>query len=330
MGFNRNRAALLNMIGRMPFGRRTARRSLPLSEQDYVGFPLPVNLPAAPHGNCLIWVASLNDDGYGIGTFPSGEKLAHREAFLSSRGYAGENVLHLCHRPYCIQPSHLYTGSKRDNADDRRLRLADSLELELELVSRASDEVRKAAPFRLLSPKSHQLPLVTPDVAHDCEFIVPAGDERVCSICSEPQSAVFRGEPRVPDWQPDDIDRNKSSVVNNSRRFTDLGAFTVESNIATQIDLPMTRAERRRVEREQRKLAKKGRYDKPVLLSSFTHLIGPDGLHIQGEIPALNIPGSGVLVCVATTRPVPQALASHLAKQRLSKAEAPLECVRPC
>lgn len=49
---SQNRAALLKMIDAMPFDRRKGK-SFPLSEQDYVGFPLPRNLQAAPHGDYL-------------------------------------------------------------------------------------------------------------------------------------------------------------------------------------------------------------------------------------------------------------------------------------
>ena len=311
---NQNRAALLNMIDAMPSYKRKGR-SFPLSEQDYVSFPLPRNLIAAPHGDCLIWVASLNDDGYGVGTFPSGEKLAHREAFRDSRGYAGENVLHLCHRPYCIQPSHLYAGSKQDNADDRRLRETNSPP-PWDLFMRAANEVQKAAGFRWPCPKVQQTPMISIDINHDCEFIVPAGTEKICSICSKPQSPEFRGDPTLPDLQPEDTDRNRSAVVTTSRRFTDLGGLTVESNIATKSHLPKTRAERRRIEMKQRKFAKKRDAGEPVLLGSTSFLVGPDGLCVQGETPSLNLPGPGFVVWAASSRPVSPELASYLEKQR--------------
>lgn len=309
-----NRAALLHMIDAIPAYMRKGQ-SFHINEQDYVGVPLPRNLTPAPHGDCLIWLASLNDDGYGVGTFPSGEKLAHREAFRDSRGYSGENILHLCHRPYCIQPSHLYAGSKQDNADDRRLRQTNSPP-PWDLFMRANDEVRKALKFRWPCPEVQRRPLISTDVSHDCEFIVPAGYEKICSICSEPQSQELRGDPTLPDFQPGDTDRNRSAVVATSRRFTDLGGFTVESNIATKIDMPKTRAESRRIEMKQRKFAKKRDADKPVLLDSTTHLVGPDGLRVQGETPPLNIPGPGFVVWAVSSRPVSPELATHLDKKR--------------
>ena len=304
------------MIDAMPFNRRKGK-SAPLSERDYVGFPLPRNLPAAPHGNCLIWLGSLNVDGYGAGTFPSGEKLAHREAFRDSRGYAGENVLHLCHRPYCIQPSHLYAGSKQDNADDRRLRQL-NFPSDWPLFERAADEVRKAARYQWSRPKVQQAPMLSTDVDHDCEFVVPAGREKICSICSEPESPQLRGGPALPAFQPDNADINKSQVIATNRRFTDVRGFTVESNTAVSIEVPTTRAEKRRFDRKQRKLAKRKDADKPRLLSTHSGLIGPDGLHIQDDMP-VDVQGPGFVVWTADIRPVPPELAAHSAKQRGSR-----------
>ncbi len=308
---NQNRAALLDMVDSFPSSRRKGETTI--GEQDYVGFPLPNNLSAAPQGDCLIWVGSLNKDGYGTGTFPSGQKLAHRESFRVSRGYAGENVLHLCHRPYCIQPSHLYDGSKLDNSDDRRLRLDDFPQWES--FERASGKVHEAAKYRWSCPRVLQPPMISTNVNHDCEFIIPAGSERICSICSEPRSPTLRGNSKLPDMQPEDTDSNSYTVVRRSKQFTDLGtAGTLESNMTTQLNMAKNRAERRRIEREQRKIAKKWTSGEPRLIASHSNLIGPDGL--SGELKVPPLPGPAVLLVTGTVRPVPEPLASHLAERR--------------
>ena len=51
--------------------------------------------------------------------YPSGTR--HRVAYMQSRGLGAldSDVLHLCGRPYCVQPGHLYLGNAQDNADDR-------------------------------------------------------------------------------------------------------------------------------------------------------------------------------------------------------------------
>ena len=30
------------------------------------------------------------------------------------------NILHICHKPFCVQPSHLYEGDSRENAEDSK------------------------------------------------------------------------------------------------------------------------------------------------------------------------------------------------------------------
>ena len=77
--------------------------------------PPPVNnyLPAA--GPCLLWRGPLTSGGYAQGQ-------RHRQAYLEANrlGHTPHNINHLCHRPFCVQPGHLYEGDAQDNADDRR------------------------------------------------------------------------------------------------------------------------------------------------------------------------------------------------------------------
>ena len=84
---------------------------------------LTLNLQVHPAGDCLIWLWRLNAGGYGTASFPDQERLAHRQAFTQSRRCPTDlNVLHLCHRPFCVQPSHLYDGSAKENSQDRQVR----------------------------------------------------------------------------------------------------------------------------------------------------------------------------------------------------------------
>ena len=77
--------------------------------------PPPVNnhLPAA--GDRLLWRGPLTGGGYAQGQ-------RHRQAYLEANrlGHTTHNINHLCHRPFCVQPGHLYEGDAQDNADDRR------------------------------------------------------------------------------------------------------------------------------------------------------------------------------------------------------------------
>ena len=308
-----HRASLLNMVEGMPSNRRRGKAAI--GDQDYIAFPLPLNLHVPPHGDCLIWVGSLDDGGYGTGTFPSVEKRAHREAFRMSRSYVADgDVLHLCHRPYCIQPSHLYDGSKQDNSDDASLRRDDFPRWES--FERASTEAQQAAKYRWPSPKNQQPPMISVGVRHDCEFILPAGIEKLCSICGEPQTVKFRGDTKLPDMQPVDTDRNSYVVVEQKRRFTDLDTGTLESNMKVELHMPKNRAERRRIERSSRKLEKKARRTgEPILLGSGRGLMGPDGSRFSGELPG-GVAGPALVVWTMQKRPIPQPMADEMARLR--------------
>ena len=87
------------------------------------GHPMQVNSPFFIQGHCLVWKYNLNRDGYGYLTIDGEQWLAHRTVFIQTQGTIpeGMQINHLCNRPYCVQPSHLYAGSKQDNRDDFRI-----------------------------------------------------------------------------------------------------------------------------------------------------------------------------------------------------------------
>lgn len=70
---------------------------------------------------CLPWAGARNRQGYGrTGT----GKLAHRAAWEAAHGPVPEGlcVLHHCDNPPCVNPEHLYVGTRADNARDSLLR----------------------------------------------------------------------------------------------------------------------------------------------------------------------------------------------------------------
>lgn len=110
-----------DLLGRKRQPRGTVRE---LVEDDYLGIPTPVNNPFiyAGVGECLIWLWGMNRGGYGLLSFEGRSYLAHRVAFEQSRGIVADGQInHLCNRPFCLQPAHLYEGDAQDNADDRLL-----------------------------------------------------------------------------------------------------------------------------------------------------------------------------------------------------------------
>ena len=105
-----------------PVGMRRQYGAGPLDYGlDCVPAPVPSNAssPGLPAGVlCWLWRWGLNAGGYGI---IDGRK-AHVESYTLSRGEPakpGLDILHLCDRPYCLQPGHLVAGTDAQNAQDR-------------------------------------------------------------------------------------------------------------------------------------------------------------------------------------------------------------------
>jgi hypothetical protein len=73
-----------------------------------------------PEVGCWIWLGHLHGSGYPrlyIGTRPAS---AHRIAYETYIGEipAGKVICHHCDTPSCVNPAHLYAGSRRDNRLD--------------------------------------------------------------------------------------------------------------------------------------------------------------------------------------------------------------------
>ena len=294
----RIRSSMLQSAEILP---KSGRRKVDsVTEPDYAAVPPPLNLRVQPAGNCLIWLWRINSGGYGTGSFPGGEHLAHRQSFTQSRGHSpSANILHLCHRPFCIQPSHLYDGSSMDNSQDRRLRTLTGLDFEL--FNKKAEIVQSVARYQWASPENAaNQPLFTPPVEHDCEFVIPAVDRKICPTCgcdelSDDTSTYFEGVS-----QPDNTDRNESLIFRSSRSFKDLpGGVTIESSITSEMSIPKTRAERRRRDSKARKSRPS---DRPILLGSASGILRPGG-PIKLDIPSVQPPIMGPGLIVYTVRP---------------------------
>jgi hypothetical protein len=73
---------------------------------------------------CWEWTKSRTEFGYGHYCIGGKVLLAHRYAYLISNGEIpkGLSVLHRCDNPPCVNPKHLYAGTAKDNAQDRKNR----------------------------------------------------------------------------------------------------------------------------------------------------------------------------------------------------------------
>lgn len=71
---------------------------------------------------CWIWKGSKTSTGYGDFRYKNQRMKAHRFSFLISNGHMAKNyVCHKCNNPLCVNPSHLYDGTPKDNVRDMLL-----------------------------------------------------------------------------------------------------------------------------------------------------------------------------------------------------------------
>lgn len=70
--------------------------------------------------SCWIFTGHLNNKGYGYFAVDGKKILAHRFSFElhKKRVPVGLCVLHRCDVPPCVNPSHLFLGTKKDNTQD--------------------------------------------------------------------------------------------------------------------------------------------------------------------------------------------------------------------
>ena len=78
------------------------------------------------HGQCWVWRGKTMNTGYGFVIHRGASHLTHRVSLL----YFGKvNVfgsrdcaLHRCDNRLCINPDHLFVGTRQDNNEDKRLK----------------------------------------------------------------------------------------------------------------------------------------------------------------------------------------------------------------
>ncbi len=87
-----------------------------VSKIDYRG-PIPESCQVL--GECHVWTASKDHNGYGRFHLNGKSLLAHRVAFWRRFGRWPVVACHLCNNPSCVNPEHIYDGDTESNGQDR-------------------------------------------------------------------------------------------------------------------------------------------------------------------------------------------------------------------
>jgi hypothetical protein len=114
---------------------------------------------SGPH-DCWEWKGAEKGNGYGQFNLNGETMGAHRAAYILLKGARpapGQDVCHTCDNRSCVNPDHLFLGSRADNMADakakRRTRGGRRSHLPRESILRIADMLRAGVPYRQIADR---------------------------------------------------------------------------------------------------------------------------------------------------------------------------------
>lgn len=77
-----------------------------------------------PFSTCWYWIGAMYQNGYGKARHAGRECYAHRYSYNLYKGPIpdGMHVCHRCDDPSCVNPDHLFVGTRDDNMSDMAIK----------------------------------------------------------------------------------------------------------------------------------------------------------------------------------------------------------------
>lgn len=131
-------------------------------------------------GKCWLWTACTSSYGYGILRINGRNHGAHRVSYELNvapipKGY---DCCHHCDNPLCVNPSHLFAGTRKDNLNDMRAKGRAVYQANPEKLARGDRNGARTHPEKILRGENNGKAKLTNDQVRDIRRRVNAGEKQ--------------------------------------------------------------------------------------------------------------------------------------------------------